>query len=215
MRLEHNSLDGINDRIVPVFRAGINFRAAGYTFLRASFGQGYRYPSIAEKFASTTLGAVQIYPNPYVQAEEGWNSEIGLKQGVKLGNISGQADLAVFYSQNKELIEYIFSFYPDPVTGAYDYGFMAKNVEQSRVYGYELEYLLNHKSGEISTTLSGGYIFMYPVEFNPSTKKNTDIYLKYRRKHSGKISLNSTFRKFEAGADLFAKSKILDIDEVF
>ena len=26
------------------------------TFIRASFGQGYRYPSIAEKYASTTLG---------------------------------------------------------------------------------------------------------------------------------------------------------------
>ena len=43
-RIEQNSLDGIKDKIVPVFRAGINWQAAEYTFIRASFGQGYRYP---------------------------------------------------------------------------------------------------------------------------------------------------------------------------
>ena len=59
VRVEHNSLDGMNDKIVPIFRAGINWQAAEYTFLRGSFGQGYRYPSIAEKFAATTLGSVR------------------------------------------------------------------------------------------------------------------------------------------------------------
>ena len=58
----------INDKIVPIFRTGINWQAADYTFLRASFGQGYRYPSIAEKYASTTLGSVKIFPNPYCHA---------------------------------------------------------------------------------------------------------------------------------------------------
>jgi outer membrane cobalamin receptor len=215
VRFERNSLDGINDRIVPIFRAGINFKAAGFTFLRASFGQGYRYPSIAEKYASTTLGAVKIFPNPYVTAESGWNSEIGIKQGIKMGNVKGQADFSLFYTQNKDLIEYIFSRYPDPVTEIYDNGFRATNVEQSRVYGFEVEYILSNSFGDFNTNLSGGYIFMYPVEFNAVTKKNTDTYLKYRRKHAGKISLNSSYRKFELGMDFYAKSKILNIDDVF
>jgi iron complex outermembrane receptor protein len=215
VRFEHNSLDGINDRIVPIFRAGINFKATGFTFLRASFGQGYRYPSIAEKYASTTLGAVKIFPNPYVTAESGWNSELGIKQGIKIGNIKGQADFSVFYTRNKDLIEYIFGLYPDPVTEIYDYGFRATNVEQSRVYGFELEYILSNSYGDFNTSLSGGYIFMYPVEFNPVTKENTDTYLKYRRKHAGKISMNSGYRKFELGLDFYAKSKILNIDDVF
>ena len=215
VRFEYNSLDGKSDRVVPIVRTGINYQAADYTFLRASFGQGYRYPSIAEKHASTTLGAIKIFPNTLIQAESGWNSEIGFKQGINLGNINGQADLAVFYTQNSDLIEYIFSAYPDPVTGIYGFGFKATNVEQSRVYGFELEYLLNHTIGEFSTTISGGYVFMYPVEFNPITKKNTDTYLKYRRKHSGKISTNTTYKKFELGFDFFVKSKILNIDDVF
>ena len=53
VRVEQNSLDEIRDKVVPIFRTGINWQVADYTFLRASFGQGYRYPSIAEKYAST------------------------------------------------------------------------------------------------------------------------------------------------------------------
>ncbi|MBK7873286.1 MAG: TonB-dependent receptor [Saprospiraceae bacterium] len=40
----------------PVFRLGVNFRATDYTYLRASWGQGYRYPTIAEKYIVTDVG---------------------------------------------------------------------------------------------------------------------------------------------------------------
>jgi outer membrane cobalamin receptor len=215
LRVEQNSLDEVHDKIVPIFRTGINWQAASYTFLRASFGQGYRYPSIAEKYASTTLGSVKIFPNPYVMPESGWSSEIGVKQGILSGKITGQADLSLFLSQNSDLIEYVFSNYPDPVTGIYDFGFQASNVEQSRVYGFELEFTLNRYFGSLNTTLNGGYTYIYPVEFNPVTHKNTDIYLKYRRKHSLKISMNTTYKKFDIGMSIYARSKILSIDDVF
>lgn len=215
VRLEQNSLDKENDKIVPVFRSGVNWQAADYTFLRASFGQGYRYPSIAEKFASTTLGAVKIFPNPFVKPESGWSSEIGVKQGVLLGNITGQADFSLFLSQNSDMIEYVFSNYPDPVTGLFDFGFQATNVEQSRVYGYELEFTLNRSFGDFNTVLNGGYTYIYPVEYNPVTNNNTDIFLKYRRKHSLKLSLNTSLKKADFGFDLYYRSKILNIDDVF
>jgi outer membrane cobalamin receptor len=209
LRVEQNKLDGESDKIVPIFRTGINWQAAEYTFLRASFGQGYRYPSIAEKHASTTLGSITIFPNPTVQPESGWSSEVGIKQGILFGKTSGQADLSVFFSQNSNLIEYPFGLYPSGL------GFRAENVEQSRVYGYELEFFLNRAYGGFITTLSGGYTYIYPVEFNQVTHKNTDTYLKYRRKHSLKISLNTSYNKFDFGLNLYAKSKILSIDDVF
>ena len=212
VRIEHNAPDHKNDKTVPIFRAGINWQAADYTFLRASFGQGYRYPSIAEKFASTTLGSVKIIPNPSVQPESGWSSEIGIKQGIAAGKISGQADLSFFFLQNKDLIEFMFGIYPGSDGGQ---GFRATNVEQSRVYGYELEFLLNRDFGKINTTVSGGYTYIYPVEFNSTSRENTDIYLKYRRKHSGKISINTKWEKFDLGVHLYVKSKILNIDDVF
>jgi outer membrane receptor protein involved in Fe transport len=215
IRFEYNSLDTQKDRLVPVFRTGLNYKVFEYTYLRASFGQGYRYPSIAEKYASTTLGAIRIYPNPEVKSETGWNSEIGIKQGIQMGDFKGQADLALFFTQNSRMIEYIFGYYPDPVTSEFNYGFKASNVEQSRVYGYEFEYLLKHSAGNVSTVVSGGYIYMYPVEYNAVTGKNSDVFLKYRRKHSAKLSIENKYRKFDLGIDLYAKSRLLNIDDVF
>ncbi len=215
IRVEQNSLDRIKDKVVPVFRAGLNYRIADYTFLRASFGQGYRYPSIAEKFAYTTLGSVKIYPNPDVRSESGWNAEIGIKQGIKIGKMEGQADLSAFMTRNSKLIEYVFSIYTDPVTGLPDFGFQANNVEESRIMGYELEFLLNRTSGNFSTSVGGGYTFIYPVVYNKNTHQNTDTYLKYRRKHSVKLTVNFSWKKIETGLGFYAKSKILNIDDVF
>lgn len=215
LRVEQNSLDGISDHIVPIFRTGLNWQAGDYTFLRVSFGEGYRYPSIAEKFASTSLGSVKIFPNPYVKAESGWSSEIGIKQGVLFGKIKGQADLSVFILQNGNQIEYPFGSYPDPLTGISGLGFRADNVEQARVYGYEAEFLLNRTVGSVNYTITGGYTFIYPVEYNKVTHKNSDTYLKYRRKHSAKISMNTSYKKFDLGISLYAKSKILNVDNVF
>ena len=215
IRVEQNILDGERDKIVPVFRTGMNWQAAGFTFIRASFGQGYRYPSIAEKHASTTLGSVKIFPNPFVQAESGWTSEIGIKQGIKLGEIKGQGDLSFFFSQNSDMIEYIFGLYPDPVSGAYGLGFQATNVEQSRLYGSEIEIILSRSVGDIEMNVSVGYTFIYPVEYNSFTHRNTDVYLKYRRKHSAKLSFSSTWKKIDLGLDLYARSKTLGVDDVF
>jgi outer membrane cobalamin receptor len=208
-RIEQNSLDGIKDKIVPVFRAGLNWQAGDYTFLRASFGQGYRFPSIAEKYASTTLGSVVIFPNPTIHPESGWSAEAGIKQGVSFGKITGQADFSLFMSQNINMIEYYLAL----IEGST--GFMATNIEQSRVYGGETEFMLTGSVGRISTTLSGGYSYIYPVEFNKYTNENTGIYLKYRRMHSGKVSLNTSWKKFESGLNLYVKSKILRIDDFF
>ncbi|MBP1667371.1 MAG: hypothetical protein H6Q23_2231, partial [Bacteroidetes bacterium] len=105
LRIENYSLDGVNEKIVPIFRAGLNWQGADYTYLRASFGQGYRFPSIAEKYASTTLGSIHLIPNPDILSESGWNAEVGVKQGFMLGKITGQADLSLFLMNNSNLIE--------------------------------------------------------------------------------------------------------------
>jgi outer membrane receptor protein involved in Fe transport len=215
IRIEHNRLDGANDKITPLLRAGLNFRAFDYTFVRASFGQGYRFPSVAEKYAATTLGSVKIFPNPYIQSEKGWNAETGFKQGIVTGNFSGMVDVAFFYLQNIDMIEYIFGIYPDPGEATYSFGFKAENQEASRVYGTELQFALTNSTRGFTSSVSGGYTYMYPVEFNKVTKKNTGVMLKYRRKHSAVLNLSTVWKKAELGIGLYAKSKILNIDDVF
>ncbi len=215
VRFEHSALDGLSDKVVPLFRFGLNHQVGEITFLRASFGQGYRFPSVAEKYASTTLGAVRIFPSPDLIPEKGWNSEIGIKQGILTSNWNGLVDLALFYGQNKDLIEYVFGVYSDPQTGAFDMGFRARNIEYSRVSGAEIEFRLINTYGRFNNSISGGYVYMYPVEFNPVTNKNTGVFLKFRRHHSARLGLATAMGAFEAGLDLFVRSRILNIDDVF
>lgn len=209
VRLEHFSLDGSSDGTVPIFRAGLNWQAADYTFIRASFGQGYRFPSIAEKFASTTLGSIKIIPNPNILPEEGWNAEIGVKQGFLMGNFTGQADLSVFLMQNSNLIEFLFASYSDA-----GLGFRADNLEEARIYGTEFEFALETRINEINISATGGYSYIYPLD-RSNNYSDPVVYLKYRRKHSGKIYINSNLKRFDLGLNINARSKILNIDDVF
>ncbi len=209
LRLEHFSLDGKSDRLIPIVRAGLNWKAADYTYLRASFGQGYRFPSIAEKFASTTLGSVKIIPNPDILAEEGWNTEIGLKQGFLLGKIAGQADLSVFLMQNSNLIEFLFATYPGK-----GIGFRADNLEKARIYGTEFETAFEIQIGQVNILVSGGYTYTFPRDISKNTYDEI-VFLKYRRKHSGKLYVHSGWKRFDLGLNLNVKSPILNIDDVF
>jgi outer membrane receptor protein involved in Fe transport len=215
VRMEQNWLDSESDKLVPLLRAGINFRVRDYTFLRASFGEGYRFPSIAEKHAATTLGSVKIFPSPFIRPEKGWNAEIGVKQGIGTSLFSGLVDLSVFYSQHTDMIEYLFGIYPDPGATTYSYGFKASNLEAARVYGAELEFSIAKKTGRVNNILTGGYTFMYPAEFNPISGKNTGLMLKYRRKHAASLNIQSQYRNFDVSLGLYVKSKILRIDDVF
>lgn len=215
MRVEQNIFDSKRDRVVPVFRTGMNFQAAEYTFLRASFGQGYRYPSIAEKHAATTLGSVRIFPSPSVKPESGWSSEAGVMQAFMIGRIRGEGDLSVFISQNRDMIEYIFGVHQDPETGTSGLGFKATNIEQSRIYGTEIELLMSRPVGKLTASLTGGYTFIRPMEINAWTGQSTGVFLKYRRSHSAKIGFLLSGDRAEAGLDMFLRSRTLNIDDVF
>ncbi len=56
---------------------------------------------------------------------------------------------------------------------------------------------------------------MYPVEYDKYTDQNNEKYLKYRRKHSGVLSLDTQMKRTTIGFSLFMRSRILDIDKIF
>jgi iron complex outermembrane receptor protein len=159
--VEQYSLDREHEKIIPILRTGLNYQAARFTFLRASFGQGYRYPSIAEKYASTTVGSVKIFPEPTIQPESGWSSEVGIKQGIFSGRMNGKADLALFYSQNSKMIEYILVFIPTRFQKN-----LVMDLKQQMlalwVYGFEAELMLNRYFGIIALQVVQDML-MYPV----------------------------------------------------
>ena len=98
--------------IYPVFRAGLNWEIYKAGFLRASFGEGYRTPTITEMFARKDIGGgVGVYPNHDILPESGFSAELGYMQLYKFGPVSGSLDIAGFYTQYQNMIEYRFGLF--------------------------------------------------------------------------------------------------------
>ena len=100
----------------PVFRAGLNYQLGESTFIRSSWGQGYRFPSMAELFVSTNASGIEIYSNPELKPETGWSAEIGLKQNLKINNWNGSIDVAGFVMRYNDMMEFTFGQWGDPLT---------------------------------------------------------------------------------------------------
>jgi len=215
VRLEEYILDAVAEQPVPIFRAGLNLKLSSTTFIRASFGQGYRYPSIAEKHAYTTVGAIRIFPNIEIKAEKGLSSELGIRKAINTEFYTGNMDLALFYSKNRNMIEYVFGSYPDPISDEFLLGFRPVNIENSNIYGFEYSFDINRSFSNINTTLSGSYTYVYPVAVSRMTSTGKPEYLKYRRKHSAKLSAELQWNKLVSAVSIYAKSALLDIDDVF
>ncbi len=215
-RLEYYSLDNSDEKVSNVFRAGLNFKAANYTFIRASFGQGYRYPSIAEKYIKTSVGVLNIFPNPELKSETGWSSEVGLKQGYKLGGITGFVDAAIFLTEYHNMIEFTFGIYkPDSVQypSINDLGFKSLNVGEAQISGIDITLSGTGKTGSVPVTFFAGYTFMNPIDLSSDTLKNN--ILKYRYRHSIKGDVSMSYKKVSFGTSMIYRSFMERIDAAF
>jgi iron complex outermembrane receptor protein len=215
--------DTITLPIWPVFRAGLNYHVAKYTYLRASFGQGYRFPTIAEKYIHTSVGGLNIFPNPDLKPETGWNAEIGIKQGIKLGEWNGYVDLAGFWTEYSNMMEFTFGIYK-PDTAAYatlnDIGFKSINVGHAQITGFDLTFTGMGRLLNIPTTILVGYTYTNPVDLvKDSTylanKSTNDNILKYRYYHSVKADIEMDFGRFIAGVSYSYTSNMINIDKSF
>jgi len=222
VRWETNTLNGELYYSLPVVRTGINYQAAPATFIRASFGQGYRFPSVAEKYANAEVGGLRLFPNPELQPERGWGAELGVKQGFSLGNWGGFGDLALFWTEYENMIEYIFGAHPPDsveIPTLEHIGFKALNIGTARINGAEISIALTGSAGPVKLQSMGGYTFMNPVD--PSVieefgREDDDKYvLKYRRRHLFKADLETEIWKIFAGINLQYNSRMVNVDSVF
>lgn len=173
------SIANKNQPGLPVFRAGMNIQAAKATFIRMSWGQGYRIPSIAEKYISNEfMNGLRIIPNDTLRAETGWSLELGLKQGFKIGKWMAYVDAAFFWQEYRKFIEFQIGtwankygdgtpIFPDslefpfPGTGQL-LGLKALNVENARIAGYELGLAGNGSIGPVGIQILAGYTYTWP-----------------------------------------------------
>jgi outer membrane receptor protein involved in Fe transport len=232
-RGEYFRINGTEDVLKPVFRSGLNLKLAKATFLRYSYGQGYRYPTIAEKFIFTNAGGITIFPNPQIQPETSWNSEVGLKQGFKIANFYGYVDLAAFWQEYSNTIEYTYAVWkPDSV------GFKFVNTGDTRVRGLEFSFLGEGKlSRNIVLSILGGYTYCLPqsvtpnyvyaqdnpspglsptqLSYNHTSTDTTNNILKYRFQHLAKIDVQLSWKDLSVGGSIRYYSYMQNIDKAF
>ena len=171
----------------PVFRTGINYQLAEATFLRSSWGQGYRFPSMAELFITANHAGIEIYANPELKPESGWSSEIGIKQGLKHGDWIGYVDAAAFIMRYDNMMEFTFGKWDDIINYVVDndgniveyqgLGFKSLNVGKTEISG--LEFSMNGKGNiteNLSINLLAGYTYIRPVSLDPDYIYETNIY---------------------------------------
>jgi iron complex outermembrane receptor protein len=233
IRYEYFELDGWSKQR-PVFRSGLNYQVFPGGWFRASFGQGFRYPSISEKYTFTSVGSVFVYPNALIQPEYGFSAEVGYKQGLKLGKWKGYADLAVFLMRYEDMMEFTFGLWEVEEDGqaSAQLGFTSINIGPARMQGAEFTLI---GEGEIKGThfrLISGYTYMDPQILYPDsvyssvplggdqyfelnykkTSSDTSGMLKYRYNHLLKLDLQADRGRWGAGLSIRYNSFMKNID---
>ncbi|MEY3052778.1 MAG: hypothetical protein RLY31_2563 [Bacteroidota bacterium] len=222
----------------PVFRLGASYSLSPVTFLRASWGQGYRFPTIAEKFIYTLFGGTPIIPNTDLTSETGWSAELGLRQGFRWGGFNGFLDLAGFWSEYEDMMEFniVLQGFPPP--------FQSRNVGDTRIRGLEAGITGKGAVAGWETTALIGYTYIDPrfktfasldsLLYGSAAFRETEAYrnalnssvcsgdrsrcrnvLKYRFRHSFKWDVESRKGPVSIGLSAVYNSEMENIDEVF
>lgn len=236
VRYEHFKMNNLKSVEAPIYRAGASLQLTPGTFVRTSYGQGYRYPTITERYITTKSGMFGVFANPDLKPEKSKSFEIGLKQGFKLGNCKGYVDAAGFYQHYENNIEYLFGFWEPEIANV---GFKFVNTGDSRVRGMDFSLAATtpetNKRLGLSTLI--GYTYIEPVCLTPDsvfaidkglpggtpqklTYKNssmdtTDNILKYRFKHMFKLDIELKIYRFSIGLSNKYYSKMQNIDKAF
>jgi outer membrane receptor protein involved in Fe transport len=221
----------LNDSITalkPIIRAGVNFKLYPGTFLRLSYGQGYRFPSITERYIKTTAGSFAVFDNPSLLPESSWNTEFGIKQVFKFRNYIGYLDFAGFIQEYSNTIEYLFGFWDPSFAIA---GFKFLNTGESRITGMDVSLTgatkFGHKSGIrtmagysyiMPKTLQPDYIFAKDARnieysFDSTSIDPSGNILKYRFLHTLKADLEFYTDRFSIGYSIKYFSKIVNLDK--
>jgi outer membrane cobalamin receptor len=166
---------------------------------RAAFGQGFRVPSLAERFTDNQ-DFFPIIRNLKLRPEESTSYEIGVRGGLPLaGQGTAQVDVAVFWNEFENLIE--------PKLIPEQSAFQFVNLTEARIRG--LEAAVDASIQEDRLMLRMAYTFLDTRDFT------TDTALAFRPKHLVKAGFDvQVLGPIEAGLDFRYASKpdVLDSD---
>lgn len=231
VRGEYFQINNTEFVVRPVFRSGISWRAGRESYLRFSYGQGYRFPTIAEKYILTTSGGLGVFPNPDLQPETSWNMELGFKQGFKVGKFFGYFDLVGFWQEYNNSIEFVMGRYSDELILP---GFKFLNTGKNRVRGIETSVMGGGQfTKSFGMSVIVGYTYTIPESVEPDkvfyedsiggstirqthygTSIDTMKILKYRFQHLANLDIEFSYRKWSLGYTFRYYSYMKNVDRI-
>src|SRR5216684_2223907 len=128
--------------VLPTVRTGV---------WRASVGRGFRAPSLAERFVSTTVQAFRVVPNPDLHSETAWSVELGNAATI---SPAVRSDAALFWTEAHDLIE--------PAVDTSGARIQFRNVARARLAGLDLALTTTPFTRGLTATLS--YTLLYARE---------------------------------------------------
>ena len=174
-RFEYFSVNGADTIIRPVFRIGANTKLWKEGYLRASFGEGFRFPTIAERYIFTVVGGLPIVPNTAIKPERSYAAEVALMQGIKIGKFLGYLDIAGFYQFYKNFVEFNGGNFGPPTGPFGRYAFKSLNTGDARVYGVDVSLMGNGQFNSwFGMNVLLGYTYARPETLDPDFVYGTD-----------------------------------------
>jgi outer membrane receptor for ferrienterochelin and colicins len=192
-RFDLQDLDSLESTSQINPKLGLVYRPMEGTTVRASFGRGFRSPTVAEAFTDAAISGLPIIPNPNLKPERSWTYEIGASQII---GSAAWLDLALFQSDFDYLIE-------SGITAQGQGQF--QNVTKARIRGIETSTRFAMLDNDLLLDL--GYTYVYPKDL---TK---DDILKYRPRHLFYMNSLAQFGMFSVGVDFRYISRVERIDD--
>ena len=227
-RWENFEINETDNETKPVFRAGLSARVLKATYVRASYGEGFRFPTIGEKYIRTTVGPMNIFPSHNVLSESSWNAEAAIKQGFKVGDFMGYLDVAVFRQEIENAIEFTFGYWGSSTNFLDNLGFKSLNVPKSRIEGVDISLVGRGNIGPVNINILAGYTYMNPMNLAPddtltgtqgatykSLSSDTSGILKYRFQHLAKGDVEFSYNKWSTGISYRYNSFMKNLDKIF
>jgi len=209
----------------PVFRFGANYQMFEQTYVRGSWGQGYRYPTLTERYIFTNVGGFNVVPNPELQSETGWSAELAIKQGFRVGTFDGYFDIAAFIMRYQDMME--FNIVNRRNTFGVNY--QSTNIGDTEIRGVEFSTYGTGTIGRVPINFLAGYMYIDPrfeqfdttpagaeiptqAQVNAINSTSPENVLKYRNQHQFKFDVEAQFGRFNLGVEAFYFSRITAID---
>lgn len=194
LRYDFTKIDTLQSSNAFSPKLGLNFKADENLIFRSSIAFGFRAPTLAETFTSTTASGITIKPNPGLQSEKNFTIEVG-SIFKPLKNLA--FDVAIFQNEFYDFIE--------PGVDPSDGLIFFDNIVRARVQGTEVTVSSKLFDDKLSLSISHTYLWSRDIDNNKA--------LKYRPRNTSFFTIDYSLTNFLIGADFRYWSRVEEIDD--